>query len=191
MEVIYVSEKWFIYNLYPNGINVQNTLEELNESRLKLENKLKKFPPYKWFTLLYGVEGVKFGIKTENGENIKKTIENELKSKYPDLHLGDGAEDQDTCELIAIATQCRTKLEEKIPISNWPVEKIADILHFMLNPYGYEDEAWAHLLALLNIESGITDQDVRDVVACVRRILHKKDRIELQNNRWVLKREHS
>ena len=173
-------EKWFVYNIYPKGEDVQNTQEELNDVRLKLENKLKELThPYKWFTLLYGVDRVKFGIKMENGESMKKRIVNEFKKEYPNLILTQGKEDPNTCELIAIATQCRTKLEEKIPISNWRAEQIALLLHFMLNPYGYDNEAWTYLLALLGIENEITDQDVRDAIAHARRVLQDKNRIKL------------
>ena len=122
-------EKWFVYNIHPKREDVQNTPEELTEVRLKIENKLKELThPYKWFTLLYGVDRVKFGIKMENGESMKKRIENEFKKEYPNLILTQGKQDPNTCELIAIATQCRTKLE-KIPISNWTAEQIALLLH--------------------------------------------------------------
>jgi len=112
----------------------------------------------------------------ENGESMKKRIENEFKKEYPNLILTPGKEDPNTCELIAIATECRTKLE-KIPISNWTAEQIALLLHFMLNPYGYDNEAWTYLLALLSIGNKITDQDVRDAIAHVRRFLQDKNRI--------------
>lgn len=173
-------EKWFVYNIYPKGEAVQNTQEELNDVRLKLENKLKELTHlYKWFTLRYGVDRVKVGIKVENGESMKKRIENEFKKEYPNLILTQGKQEPNTCELIAIATQCRTKLEENIPISNWRAEQIALLLHFMLNPYGYDNEAWTYLLALLGIENEITDQDVRDAIAHARRVLQDKNRIKL------------
>jgi hypothetical protein len=172
-------EKWFVYNIHPKRGDVQNTPEELTEVRLKIENKLKELThPYKWFTLLYGVDRVKFGIKMENGESMKKRIVNEFKKEYPNLILTQGEEDPNTCELIAIATQCRTKLE-KIPISNWTAEQIALLLHFMLNPYGYDNEAWTYLRALFGIENKITDQDARDAIAHVRRFLQDKNRIKL------------
>lgn len=172
-------EKWFVYNIYPKGEDAQNTQEELNDVRLILENKLKELHPYKWFTLRYGVDRVKFGIKVENGESMKKTIKKEFKKEYPNLILTQGKQDPNTCELIAIATQCRTKLEEKIPISNWTAEQIALLLHFMLNPYGYDKEAWIYLLALLGIENEITDQDVRDAIAHARMVLQDKNRTKL------------
>ena len=182
-------EKWFVYNIYPKGEDVQNTQEELNDVRLKLENKLKELThPYKWFTLLYGVDRVKFGIKVENGESMKKRIENEFKKEYPNLILTQGKQDPNTCELIGIATQCRTKLEEKIPISNWTAEQIALLLHFMLNPYGYDKEAETHLQALLDIECGVRKQDLRGIIRVIRGFLWLKDKIELRNKGWHLKR---
>jgi len=181
--------------MYPKGERVQNTLEELNIAEQRLLDELKNrslIRPYGCFLLSYTPDRVKFGIKTEKGlEKELSEVENELKQKYTEysnLALDCGTQDPNTCELIAIATECRLSLLKIFP--RWTdEEKIADIVHFMLNPYGYDREAWAHLLALLNIKGGITDKDVRDAVTCVSEILHRKDRIEWRNNRCVLKRE--
>jgi hypothetical protein len=43
----------------------------------------------------------------------------------------------------------------------------------------YDNEARTYLRALLGIENEITDQDVRDAIAHVRRFLQDKNRIKL------------
>lgn len=189
-----MAEEWVIRNMYPKGRGIQNTIEELDLARQRLLDVLRNrnlIVPYKYFILFYGSDRIKFGIKTERDieEEIIK-IKNELRQRYDEysnLIFSCNGEDPNTAELIAVATELRERLLEKYP--NWIDESdMGLLLHFMLNPYGYDREAWAHLLALLDIEGRVTDQDVKDVVVCIRGILQAKDRIGLENNRWVLKR---
>jgi hypothetical protein len=152
-------ERWSIYNLYPRGKGVQNTPQQLNEARLRVEDILKKTqrsPAYEWFTLLYDTDRVKFATRAEDAEDIRRAIEDELKKQYPDLHLENGKQDQPTCELMAIAAQCRTVLEERVPISKWTPQRIARILHFMLNPAGYYREAEIYQNAFLKVSVALS-----------------------------------
>jgi len=191
--------EWNVYNIYPEGegefFNTPDFLHKLNDVRLSLENKLKKRrQQYEWFTLIYSEGGhrVKFGVVKRKGEeNIYKEMEDELKKKYPtytDLVVGDGDEKPENCELMAIATQCRMKLEEKIPISNWAEEDVSDLLHYMLNPCGRDFESWAHLLTLINIGDGVENEDLRRIIGCICSLLIQEDKIELRDNKLCLKR---
>lgn len=178
-------ERWFVYDIYPAGRSVPSTHDELNKVRVNLEAELKELTqPYHWFTLLMKSKRVMFGAKVEDGARIKDLIENELKKEYPDLVIGFGEEDPDNCELIAIATQCRTKLEDKIPISKWNAGQIGFIVHCMLSPYGFDDEAWTYWTSLCCIDEDveITDRDIKDVITLVRFFLEHKKGMELEDD---------
>ena len=178
-------ERWFVYDIYPAGRGVSSTHDELNKVRVNLEAELKELTqPYHWFTLLMKSKRVMFGAKVEDGARIKDLIENELKKEYPDLVIGFGEEDPDNCELIAIATQCRTKLEDKIPISKWNAGQIGFIVHCMLSPYGFDDEAWTYWTSLCCIDEDveITDRDIKDVITLVRFFLEHKKGMELEDD---------
>lgn len=178
-------KRWFVYDLYPAGRGVPSTHDELNKVRVVLEAKLRKLArPYKWFTLLIKSDSVMFGAKAEDGARIKELIENELKDEYPALFIGFGDEDPDNCELMAIAAQCRTKLEDKIPISKWNTGQIGFIVHCMLSPYGFDDEAWTYWTSLCCIDEdvAITDRDIKDVITLVRFFLEHKKGMELEDD---------
>lgn len=178
-------KRWFVYDIYPAGRSVPSTHDELNKVRVNLEAELKELTqPYHWFTLLMKSKRVMFGAKVEDGARIKDLIENELKKEYPDLVIGFGEEDPDNCELIAIATQCRTKLEDKIPISKWNAGQIGFIVHCMLSPYGFDDEAWTYWTSLCCIDEDveITDRDIKDVITLVRFFLEHKKGMELEDD---------
>jgi len=179
-------ERWFVYNIYPAGRGVPSTHEELNKVRVNVEVKLKELKqPYHWFTMLIKAERVMFGVKVEDGgARIKELIGNELSEEYPDLVIGFGDEDPDNCELIAIATQCRTQLEEKIPISKWNPGQIGFMVHCMLNPYGFDNEAWTYWTSLCCIDEDveITDRDIKDVITLVRFFLEHKKGMELEDD---------
>ncbi len=178
-------ERWFVYDIYPAGRGVPSTHDELNKVRVNVEAKLKELTqPYHWFTLLMKSKRVMFGAKVEDGKRIKDLIETELKKEYPDLVIGFGDEDPDNCELIAIASQCRTKLEETIPISKWNTGQIGFIVHCMLNPYGFDKEAWTYWTSLCCIDEDveITDRDIKDVITLVRFFLEHKKGMELEDD---------
>ena len=178
-------ERWFVYDIYPAGRGVPSTHDELNKVRVDVEVKLKELTqPYHWFTLLMKSKRVMFGAKVEDGKRIKELIETELKKEYPDLVIGFGDEDPDNCELMAIASQCRTKLEETIPISKWNAGQIGFIVHCMLNPYGFDKEAWTYWTSLCCIDEDveITDRDIKDVITLVRFFLEHKKGMELEDD---------
>lgn len=140
--------------------------------------------PYKWFTLLIKSESVMFGAKVEDGARIREAIETELSHLYPDMYIGSGEEDPDNCELMAIATQCRTRLEDKIPLARWKAGQIGFIIHCMLNPYGFDDEAWTYWTSLCCIDEDkeITDQHTKDVISLVRSFLEYKMGAEIEDD---------
>jgi hypothetical protein len=176
---------WFTYQIYPNGRGVPSTHEVLNTVRMTVEAKLRNLTrPYKWFTLLMKSERVMFGAKVEDGARIKEEIETELKQEYPDMYIGFGDEDPDNCELMAIATQCRTKLEDKVPLAKWKAGQIGYIIHCMLNPYGFDDEAWTYWTSLCCIDEDkeVTDQDTKDVISLVRSFLEYKMGTEIEDD---------
>jgi len=178
-------KRWFVYDIYPAGRGVSSTHDELNKVRVNLEAELKELTqPYHWFTLLMKSKRVMFGAKVEDGARIKDLIENELKKEYPDLVIGFGDEDPDNCELMAIASQCRTKLEDKIPIPKWNTGQIGFIVHCMLNPYGFDKEAWTYWTSLCCIDEDveITDRDIKDVITLVRFFLEHKKGMELEDD---------
>jgi hypothetical protein len=178
-------KRWFVYDIYPAGRGVPSPHDELNKVRVIVEAKLRKLArPYKWFTLLMKSDSVMFGAKADDGALIKELIENELKKEYTDLVIGFGEEDPDNCELMAIATQCRTKLEDKIPISKWNAGQIGFIVHCMLSPYGFDDEAWTYWTSLCCIDEDveITDRDIKDVITLVRFFLEHKKGMELEDD---------
>jgi len=178
-------KRWFVCDIYPAGRGVPSPHDELNKVRVIVEAKLRKLArPYKWFTLLMKSKRVMFGAKVEDGARIKDLIENELIKEYPDLVIGFGDEDPDNCELMAIATQCRTKLEDKIPISKWNAGQIGFIVHCMLNPYGFDNEAWTYWTSLCCIDEDveITDRDIKDVITLVRFFLEHKKGMELEDD---------
>ncbi|HUV80321.1 MAG TPA: hypothetical protein VMW40_05805 [Candidatus Bathyarchaeia archaeon] len=178
-------KRWFVCDIYPAGRGVLSPHDELNKVRVIVEAKLRKLArPYKWFTLLMKSKRVMFGAKVEDGARIKDLIENELIKEYPDLVIGFGDEDPDNCELMAIATQCRTKLEDKIPISKWNAGQIGFIVHCMLNPYGFDNEAWTYWTSLCCIDEDveITDRDIKDVITLVRFFLEHKKGMELEDD---------
>jgi len=178
-------KRWFVYDIYPAGRGVPSPHDALNKVRVIVEAKLRKLArPYKWFTLLMKSNSVMFGAKADDGALIKDLIENELIKEYPDLVIGFGEEDPDNCELMAIATQCRTKLEDKIPISKWNTGQIGFIVHCMLSPYGFDDEAWTYWTSLCCIDEDveITDRDIKDVITLVRFFLEHKKGMELEDD---------
>jgi len=178
-------ERWFVYALYPAGKGVPSTHDDLNEVRVNVESKLKELtPPYHWFTILMKAESVVFGAKAEAGAHIKELIEAELKEEHPDLVIGFGHEDPDNCELMAIATQCRTKIEERIPISKWNTGQVGFVVHCMLNPYGFDNEAWTYWISLCCIDEDvdIADRDIKDVITLVRFFLEHKKGMELEDD---------
>jgi hypothetical protein len=178
-------QHWFVYQIYPDGRGAQSTHEVLNTVRTNVEAKLRTLTrPYKWFTLLMRSESVMFGAKVEDGARIKEAIEAELNHAYPDMYIGFGGEDPDNCELMAIATQCRTRLEDKIPLSHWNAGRIGFIIHCMLNPYGFDDEAWTYWTSLCCIDEDkeVTDQHTKDVIALVRSFLEYKMGTEIEDD---------
>jgi len=178
-------KRWFVYTAYPRGRGVESTLEDLNRIRGITENKLRKLTrPYKWFTVLLKSDNLMFGVNVEDGARVKELIEAELKGAYPDLFIGSGEEDPDNCELMAIATQCRTKLEDRIPFSKWNAAQIGFIIHCMLSPYGYDNEAWSYWTSLCCIDEdvSVTDEDTRDVILLARLFLEYKKGMELEDN---------
>lgn len=52
------------------------------------------------------------------------------------------------------------------------------MLHFMLNPFGYDCESRIYLLSLLQIESKIANQDIKDVVARIKEMLEERGLLE-------------
>lgn len=178
-------KRWFVYDIYPAGRGVPSTHDELNKVRVVLEAELRKLArPYKWFTVLMKSDSVMFGAKAEDGARIKELIETELKKECPDLVIGFRDEDPDNCELMAIAAQCRTKLEGKIPISKWNTGQIGFIVHCMLSPYGFDNEAWTYWTSLCCIDEdvAITDRDIKDVITLVRFFLEHKKGMELEDD---------
>ena len=174
-----------MYKLYPAGRGVPSTHDDLNAARVLVETKLKDLThPYHWFTVLKKSESVEFGVKVENGRNTKEQMETELRSAYPELYIGFGSEYPDNCEIMAIATQCRTQLEERIPIAKWKGGQIGFIIHCMLNPYGYDNEAWTYWTSLCCIdeEREIADADIKDVITLVRSFLEYKKGMELEDD---------
>jgi hypothetical protein len=151
MEVTSVPEKWYIYNLHPKGKDVP-AAHLLNDARLHVEKILKDLPACEWFTLLYKPCRVKFGFKAENPEGLITAIEAELRDPYRNRHLepvpDENKEDAETCERYAIAAQCRMVLQEKGP-SEWTLDWIVRVLHLMLNPVGYYQEAQIYQQAFL------------------------------------------
>ncbi len=178
-------KRWFVYNMYPAGRGVSSTHDALNKVRVILEEKLRKHArPYKWFTLLVNSQGVKFGVKIEDPAPLKDLIQTKLKKEYTDLVVGLGDEDPDNCEIMAIATQCRTKIEDKIPLSKWKAGEIGFIVHCLLNPYGYDNEAWSYWTSLSCIDEdvAITDPDIKDVILLARLFLEYKKGMEIEDN---------
>lgn len=177
--------RWFVYTIYPGGRRVKSTHDELNRVRMQIEDKLRKLArPYKWFSVLMNSDSVMFGAKREDGASIRELIETELKEEYPALFIRAEDEDPDNCELMAIATQCRTKIEDKIPVSKWNTGQIGFIVHCMLSPYGYDNEAWSYWTSLCCIDEdlAITDQDIKEVILLVRLFLEHKVGMELEDN---------
>ena len=178
-------KRWFVYQLYPAGRGVPSTHADLNTARVQVETILKELTqPYHWFTMLKKTECVEFGVKEENGRSIKEQIENELIKVYPELFIGLGSEYPDNCEIMAIASHCRTQLEERIPISQWRGGQIGFIMHCILNPYGFDDEAWTYWTSLCCIDEDkeIEDKDVREVITLVRSFLEYKKGMELEDD---------
>ena len=180
-------KRWLIYDMYPKGKRVQNTFQELNESLEKLLRLLrneKLTVQYKYFTLFYSdkndinepvLDRIKFGVKTER-EDIKE-IENRMKSEMgPNLVIDEGNENDENAELAAIATEYRTALLRKFP--DCSDDRTALMLHFMLNPLGCDREALIYLLSLLQIESKIANQDIKDVVARIKEMLEERGLLE-------------
>ncbi len=180
-----MTQRWFVYTIYPRGRQARVTHEELNAVRLTVEAELKQLAePYHWFTVLMRSESVIFGAKAENGRAIEAQVESVLKGDYPELVIGFGSEDPDNCEIIAIATQCRLSLEEKIPISTWNTGQIGFMVHCMLNPYGFDNEAWTYWTSLccINEDLDISDLDTRDVITLVRSFLEYKKGMEIEDD---------
>lgn len=162
-----------------------STHEDLNAVRVTLEAQLKKLArPYRWFTLLVSAESVKFGIKTKESASLQAQLESALKSDYPDLFIGREGEDPDDCEIMAIATQCRTKLEERLPVGQWTPGLVGFLMHAILNPYGFDNAAWSYWTSLCCIDedSFITNSDIRDVIRLLRFFLEYKRGMELEND---------
>jgi hypothetical protein len=178
--------QWLVYKLYPGGKKMPSTHEELNGVRVKLEAQLKKLArPYRWFTLLVRTESVKFGVKTkEEGASLQVQLESALKPDYPDVSIGLDGEDPDDCEIMAIATQCRTKLEERLPVGQWTPGLVGFLMHAILNPYGFDNAAWSYWTSLCCIDedSVITNSDIRDVITLVRFFLEYKRGMELEDD---------
>ncbi len=177
--------QWFVYKLYPQGKRVPSTHEELNAVRVKLEVQLKRLArPYRWFTLLVRAESVKFGIKTKAGDSLPVQLESALKPEYPGAFIGREGEDPDDCEIMAIATQCRMKLEERVPVGQWTPGLVGFLMHAILNPYGFDNAAWSYWTSLCCIDedSVITDSDIRDVITLVRFFLEYKRGVELEDD---------
>ncbi len=171
-----MAEKWSTYNLYPQGENVQNTYGQLNAARMQLEEKLKKMmTKYNWFTLLYSPDRIKFGLKLKDKEDLQ-LIKDFLKNKYPELIIKDGDEKADVCELASIATQCRLVLENQMLLSKCMLGRIPHILHFMLNPLGYDFEGITYLQVLLEIGKGIGDKDLKEALSAIPHSLKEKIR---------------
>ncbi|MCW3130528.1 MAG: hypothetical protein N2V75_10595 [Methanophagales archaeon] len=172
-----MGERWFIYNMYPKGKRVQNTFQELNDSLGKLLRVLRNenlTAQYKYFTLFYP-NRIKFGVKTERVD-IKK-IENTMKSKIgQNLVIDVGSENDENAELATIATEYRTALLKKFP--DCSDDKTALMLHFMLNPFGYDREARIYLLSLIQIESKIANQDIKDCIARIKEMLEERGLLE-------------
>lgn len=181
-----MGERWFIYNMYPKGKRVQNTFQELNDSLGKLLRVLrneKLTAQSKYFTLFYStrydneqmLDRIKFGVKTDK-VNIRK-IENKMKSEIgQNLVIDEGGENDENAELAAIATEYRTALLKKFP--DCSDDKTALMLHFMLNPFGYDCESRIYLLSLLQIESKIANQDIKEVVARIKEMLEERGLLE-------------
>jgi len=176
---------WLVYKLYPQGKRVPSTHEELNAVRVKLEAQLKRLArPYRWFTLLVSAESVKFGVKTKEGAALPVELESALKPEYPGVFIGREGEDPDDCEIMAIATQCRMKLEERVPVGQWTPGLVGFLMHAILNPYGFDNAAWSYWTSLCCIDedSVITNSDIRDVITLVRFFLEYKRGIELEED---------
>ena len=180
-----MAQHWFVYTIYPCGRGVHVTHEELNAIRLKVEAELKQLAePYHWFTVIVRAESVMFGVKAEIGREIESQVETVLNDEYPELVIGLGREDPDNCEIIAIATQCRQNLEEKIPLSTWTTGQIGFMVHCMLNPYGFDNEAWTYWTSLCCIDEDldISEPDTRDVITLVRAFLEYKKGMEIEDD---------
>jgi hypothetical protein len=178
-------KRWFVYQFYPAGRGVPSTLGALNKVRLNVESALRKRTrPYKWFTMLMKSESVLFGVKVEDGRSIKEQVENDLKNEHPALFIRAEDKDPDNCELMAIATQCRIKIEDKIPLAKWKGGQIGFIVHCMLNPHGLDDEAWTYWTSLCCIDEDkeIEDKDVKEVITLVRSFLEYKKGMELEDD---------
>jgi hypothetical protein len=177
--------RWFVYKIYPAGKGIPSTHNDLNGVRLKLETQLKKLTrPYRWFTLLVRAESVKCGVKAKEGASLQAQLESALKPEYPALFIGIGDEDPDDCEIMAIATQCRTKLEERVPLAQWTPGLVGFLVHAILNPYGFDNAAWTYWTSLCCIDEdiNITNTDVRDVITLVRFFLEYKRGMELEDD---------
>lgn len=179
-------KRWFVHSVYPKGRGAEESAhDDLNKVRVIVENKLRKLTrPYKWFTVLQKSDSLMLGAKVEDGARVKELIETELKGEYPDLFIGFVDEDPDNCELMAIATQCRTKIEDRVPISKWTAGQIGFIIHCMLSPYGYDNEAWSYWTSLCCIdeEVDITDRDTKDAILLTRLFLEHRSGLELEDN---------
>ena len=178
-------KRWFVYRIYPSGRGVASTHDELNSVRMVVESNLRKLKrPYQWFTLFVKSESVMFGVKADDGTRFMEPIENELKKDYPNLLTGSSDEDPANCELMAIATQCRIKIEDKIPLATWKHGQIGFIVHCMLNPYGFDNEAWTYWTSLCCIDEDIeiTDLDTKDVIMLVRSFLEYKKGMEIEDD---------
>lgn len=176
---------WLVYKLYPQGKGMPITHEELNAVRVKLEAQLKRLArPYRWFTLLVSAESVKFGVKMKESASLPVQLESALKSEYPDMFIGREGEDPDDCEVMAIATQCRTKLEERLPVGQWTPGLVGFLMHAILNPYGFDNAAWSYWTSLCCIDedSFITNSDIRDVIMLLRFFLEYKRGMELEDD---------
>lgn len=158
---------WFVYDLYPEGKG--NLAEELNKCRLKTEKTLRsETDKYRWFTILHPPGRVKIGID-ENG--VIKKIKEELKIEYPSIQIENGSENY--CDLMAIASEARTVIEDKI--AGWNIRDTSLLVHFMLNPYNYNFEANIHIMALLNIKEKVSGDKLKEIINLIETKLKNID----------------
>lgn len=157
--------KWFVYNLYPEGKG--KPTEKLNECRLKIEKILQsEVDKYCWFTILHPPDRVKIGINEEDKNEIITKIEEEMRTDYPSIKIEEANENY--YELMAIASEARIVIEEKFPMSEWTIENVFLLLHFMLNPQGYDFEANIHIKALLAIKDKVTSDKLKEIIELIK-----------------------
>lgn len=165
--------------------------EELNKVRYKIEVIVEKVPL--WFTLLYeeGGSRVKFGIKLEGNRmdedaiDIKKKVEDEIKKEYPMVVVEDGNETDVNCELAALASQCRRLIEQRKRLSEWSRDDLILFLHFLLNPFGYDDEARTYIQLLIDVSDRVTNPDLKGVTSNMVAYLQHNGKLQFENGRWV------